>query len=226
MNRVHSSLTGLINNLYTISEDGVYDAIISLRDLDSNMLYIYSTFGSTDYVISANNDNMEGRVNLIPNSSFSYLDDYYNLKGSSDKVSSVTTVLGSNTPFELVYTGSDINGVTIDTRPISAYPDAIMTLRALSNFTITVYATDHDGSLVPYFIDNDGHKITDGIIAESSMTSPNVQVIQSFTIPEGISYIVVEFKVKQAVSSGDDRISQLMLTNGSFIGTYVEGAVL
>lgn len=224
MDRVHNSISGLINNVYGISQEGSYDAIISLRELDSNLLYLYSTIGGANYTISASTDNKEGRINLIPNSSFSRVTDFYVSKDAPD-VSAVTSVLGSSSPYELVYTGSSVNGIMINTKPISSYYGTKLTLRAKSNFPLYIKAVDSQGTLIKSFVNEKGEVIRDGILSESVTTAPGVQMVQSFYIPTDVDYISIYFTIKQADNTGDDRISELMLANGSFIGSYVEGAV-
>lgn len=224
MDRVHNSISGLINNIYSLSQEGTYDAIISLRELDSNLLYLYSTVGGANYTISASTDNKEGRINLIPNSTFSQLDDFY-LSDDVSSVSSVSSVLGTSSPYELVYTGNNVNGITVKTKPISSYYGTKLTLRARSNFTMYIKAVDSQGNLVKSFVNESGSIVKDGIIATSKTTAPGIQMAQSFYIPSDVDFISIYFTIKQATNAGDDRISELMLANGSFIGSYVEGAV-
>ena len=224
MDRVHNTIDGLINNIYYLSVDGAYDAIIYLRELDSNILYLYSTFGGTNYKISSNFDNTAGRTNLIPNSTFSSVDKFYTLLDGT-AVSTVTKVLGDTSPYTLAYIGNASSGVTIRTTPIASFEGSELTLRALSNSPLNVLAVNQDGSLLTSFVDNNGTIVTDSIVTTTNESSPGVQISQGFIIPQGVLYIAIQFTVKQALNTGDDRISELSLSNGSYIGSYIDGVI-
>ena len=223
MNRVHNNISSIIDGVYSVNDPDTYEIINLLRELDSNLLYIYSTFGDTDYKISSTYDNESGRVNLIPNSSFSKLDEFYKTDNAS--VSETAKSITENGINYMVYTDSLVKSRLYRTNPIFVDSETRYTLRANTTTPMTVYGVDISGNKLTKLVDEHGNKLSNGEIVTTTETETGIQTSQGFLIPVNADYVSIEFTLKQPNKVNEDRISQLMLGRGYHIGTYVEGAV-
>lgn len=225
MSRVHENINRIISVLYYIDIEGAYNVIIELRALDNNILYMFTTFSGLDYKISDSDDNSLGKLNAIPDSEFNYLSKFYESHDSVGNYLDINTcvkkVVIDDTSY-LVYNG-EYEYVKIRTKVIPMYSESKMTIRANTKNPISIYATDKYGNKVTSFVDDNGFVIRDGLIGDTHLASAGVQTLQGFTIPAGISYIVIEITLGKATSSMDDRVSSLMLTSGYRVGEYVPG---
>jgi len=225
MSRVHENINRIISALYYTDIEGAYNVIIELRALDSNILYMFTTFSGLDYKISDSDDNLLGKLNAIPDSEFNYLSKFYesydNYGNYIDINTCVKKVENGDSSY-LVYNG-EYEYVKIRTKVIPMYSESKMTIRANTKNPISIYATDKYGNKVTSFVDDKGFVVRDGLIGETHLASAGVQTLQGFTIPAGISYIVIEITLGKATSSMDDRVSFLMLTSGYRVGEYVPG---
>lgn len=224
MGRVHSNIQKVIDTLYYIDVEGAFNTIIQLRALDSNLLYLFSTFSGITYSLDSKYDNSEGKINAFVDSDFKYIDTFYSTRYNNrvvdtDSVLKTIQVSGDN---YLVYIG-DYSKVTVTTTPIPVYSSSTLSIRALTNNQLTIYAVDSTGRPVDKFVDKDGHIVRDGILATTNESPNGVQIIQGVYVPSGISYIAVSFDIGKATSTLSDRITQPMMVTGYSMGEYVPG---
>ena len=212
--RLHTNISSLAHTLHGPEFLDAGPIITALHELDTSVLYLFSTFSNLDYNILAS-DNLAGKINLIPNSDFSEFPTFY-VGTTLDKL---TINTGTST---LSYLGK--TPVIISTRPIPVTAGSKLSLRANSNKPITVTATNIEGNPVSYTSDN-GSLVSNGVIGSSIQTLPGVQLLQGFKVPATVNYIQVSFTVGPAINQNDDRISELMLTTGNTTGTYLKGAI-
>lgn len=212
--RLHTNISSLVHTLHGQEFRDAGPIITALNEMDSSVLYVFSTFSNLDYSILAN-DNLAGKINLIPNSDFSEFSTFYT--GATSNLLNI-----NSTTSTLSYLGK--TATNISTAPIPVTPGATLSLRANSNKPLSVTAVDVNGNPISYTHDN-GSLISNGRIGSTIQTLPGVQLLQGFTVPNTVNYIRVSFTVGPAINLNDDRISELMLTTGNTTGTYLKGAI-
>lgn len=226
MDRVHYNIQKVIDSLYYVSQEGVYDVIIQLRALDSNLLYMFSTFSGITYTIGNKYDNSQGKINGFIDSEFNDIDTFYvttDVEGNPIKTSSVFKKIQDNSNNSyLVYYG-DRDAVTLKTLPIPVYNNSTFSLRAITGNSMEVLATDKNGKGVDRFVDKDGNIITDSIIAQTIESPKGVQISQGIYVPSGIGYIVVSINMGKSTGKVYDRISNPIIVSGYSIGEYTPG---
>lgn len=214
INRVHQNIKSLVNTLRSDEFADVGPVVLSLNELDNNLMYTFSTFSDLDYSITSTYDNEKGRINLLPNSDFSQFNTFYQAPSNENFI----TDADSST---LIYTGSE-QEVLVSAYPIPVNEGELMSLRADSNNPITVTAVDLLGKQVAY-VNSAGYTISSGLIGTTQ--GGDTQQLQAFSIPNGVDFISLSFSLHKATNVGDDRMSQIMLTRGSTTGNYVKGAI-
>lgn len=214
INRVHSNISNIINLLYHIDVTGKIAAIIALRNLDVDIMYIFSTINDLDYSILDSSVNTQGKINLVPDSSFTDLKNYYS--GDLNNI-----VIKDNI---MIYNGDSNSYANITTRPLPVFPESTYRFRINSYSKASIYAVDETGNSIAY-VSNSGSIVSDGHIIDSNQILDNVQQTDVFVIPKGVDYIKVSFILKQGITPGLDRISSPILVEGSNIGPYIQGAI-
>ncbi len=225
-NRVHNNIQLLIDNLYSIDSDNTYYVIMSLREIDNNIMYLYSTFSGLDYQYSSISENSFSKMNLIPDSEFVYIDTFWKIykvfgySGVSNNILDFVTKYGTS----LVFTNMDATGVEIESSPIPIYSDTRVTLHYESYNKGSLYAVDKDGNPIT-FIDEYGNTIRDGLLGTTNTVASNTQSLKGVYIPSGISYIKLVIGLYKRTSTNSDTIDKLMLAYGYSIGNYIRSSI-
>lgn len=224
MDRVHTNIQRVIDALYYINLEGVYDVIIQLRELDSNLLYMFSTFSGISYTLSSSYDNKTGKSNGFVDSEFNDIDTFYRASHDDTQVtpSSVLRKISDNNSSSLVYYG-DYDTIVVSTTPIPVYSNSTFSLRANTSNKMSIVAVDGSGNPISKFVDKDGNIIRDGVIAQTSEYPKGVQIVQGVYVPSGITYVSIQFTIGKQTGIISDRISEPILVVGYHIGEYVAG---
>jgi len=224
-NRVHNNIHLIINNLYSIDDPDTYTVILSLRELDNNIMYLYTTFSGLDYSYSSSIENNYSKINLVPDSEFVYLNDFWKINKVYDGTSS-GNIKDYVAKYEsgLSFISQSVSGVDIETTVIPIYSDTRVTLRAKTKNTIKLYAVDSDGNTVR-FVDEFGNRINNGLLGESKVVSDGIQVLKGVYIPGGVTYVKIVIGLFKPSETKDDTINELMMSYGYNIGNYVRSTI-
>lgn len=224
--RVHNNIQLIIDNLYTIDNDDTYYVILTLREIDNNIMYLYSTFSGLDYKYSSISENSLSKTNLMPDSEFVYISSFwklvklFNYQGNSSNILDFVSKYGTS----LVFNNPNADGIELESYPIPIYSDTRVTLRYESYNPAKVYAVDKDGNPVK-FIDEFGNSVNDGLLGTTYQVSNNVQSLKGLYIPGGISYIKIVLDLYKRTSTVSDTIDKMMLAYGYSIGSYVRSSI-
>lgn len=225
-NRVHGNIQIIIDNLYTINDSDTYYAIMTLREIDNNIMYLYTTFSGLDYKYSNTSENSLSKVNLIPDSEFYYLDKFwvfvkaFNYTGTSNELKDFVSQYGSSLSFNNI----NADGVELSTSPIPVYSDTRLTVRYESLNYGKLYAVDKDNNPVR-FIDEFGNVINDGLLGSTTQVSDNVQSVKGVYIPGGVSYVKLVIDLYKVKGNQGDTIDKVMMAYGYSIGSYIRSAI-
>lgn len=223
--RVHNNINLIISNLYSIEDSETYTVILSLRELDNNIMYLYTTFSGLDYSYSSSIENNYSKINLIPDSEFLYLNDLWNVNKVYDgKYSGNIGDYVSKYDTGLSFISQSVTGVDIETSVIPIYSDTRVTLRAKTSNPIKLYAVDSDGNPVR-FVDEFGNRINDGLLGESKLSSDDIQVLKGVYIPGGVTHVKIIIGLYKPDGNKDDTINELMMSYGYNIGSYVRSSI-
>lgn len=219
ISRVHTNIGILINKLYQLeTEYGRLNAILSLRDLDKNLLYLFSVYAPLDYSITGYTENkvFNGRTNLLPPMTG---DGRWVDKVLYNKADTITEIKDDEGYF--LSLTSD-KAISLRTKPIPVYPSSIYSIRANTNNVVSINAVDEDNNYIKV-VDEQGSVHADGLIAKTQNNLGDIQQYSGFQVPRDVRYISLSFDLT-VEESNKYYIRNLILVEGRNIGT-LDGTV-